>query len=70
MPSVTPVDLTFLRTTNIYYLENGTYQRKLAFIRLLLLEDAPEEDTNSCSMAKVLAEIQIDIAQYIRQGKV
>lgn len=61
-PTVLPIDLVFSRLTTMYRLSEGTFQRKIALIRLLQLATSTEEASMSpvrggCSLAKVLAEI-------------
>ena len=48
--------------TTLYGKSDGSFSRKIALIRLL-------EITQSNLKAKIVAEVQIDLAQYVEQGE-
>ena len=57
----------------MYKLQDGTFQKKTALIRLLQIDDSNEmageaKQSSPKRMAKIVSEVQIDLAQHVGQG--
>jgi len=56
----------------MYRLEDGSFQRKTALIRLLEINEIVKTESRETSaakrMAKIIAEVSIDLSQHVGQG--
>ena len=69
--SVVPIDLVFSRLTTMYKLENGTFQRKTAQIRLLSINDTPVgQEASGPVDNSVSPETQMTLSPSRRTAKI